>query len=144
MEKAVASIYGFFMQLFPEERPFWEDLFKDEMQHQSWLMDSHFFESIDLLPSTDILPSMELIKSSLQIAADTSRRIKSGPVTLEEALKTALRLEKLMVETFANELMANVFASGYQSLGEKILFAERLHIGKIEDMMIERGFLQLS
>ncbi len=144
MEQAVASIYSSFLQLFPEEKFFWEDLLKDEMQHESWLSEANYVESIDLLPSTDLLPSMKFVENSLSFAENISRHIKANPVTLEYALKISLKLEESMVETFANELIANLFAFDYESLSEKILMAERLHIDKIEDMMIKKGFLKLS
>ena len=65
-------------------------------------------------------------------------------MTFEEALRIALRLEESMVEIFANEFMAHLFASDYESLSHGIVAAEKLHINKIEDMMIEKGFMQLS
>lgn len=144
MEQTVASIYSTFTQLFPEEEIFWEDLFRDEMDHASWLTDADYIESIDLLPSNEILPSMKQIENSLSFAENKRMHIKSNPVTLEEALKIALKLEETTVETFANELKANLFASDYRSLSEKLLIAEKLHIDKIKDMMIKKGFLQLT
>lgn len=144
MEEAVASVYLTFMRLFPEEKTFWEDLFNDETRHQSLLTDARYVESIDLLSSKDILPSMEHIELSLKSAAYTIVHIKSNPVTLEEALKIALRLEETMVEIFANELTANLFATDYESLSRRLTAAEKMHISKIEDMMIERGFIQVS
>lgn len=144
MEQTVASIYSTFTQLFPEEEIFWEDLFRDEMDHASWLTDVNYIESIDLLPSNEILPSMKQIENSLSFAENKRMHIKSNPVTLEEALKIALKLEETTVETFANELKANLFASDYRSLSEKLLIAEKLHIDKIKDMMIKKGFLQLT
>ncbi|RJQ49202.1 MAG: hypothetical protein C4538_02615 [Nitrospiraceae bacterium] len=144
MEQAVASVYGIFMQLFPDEKPFWEDLFNDELQHQALLSDPVNIQLIDLLPTEDILPKMEFIQNSLVFANNTIRQIKSGTVTLEKALKTALRLEESMVEIFANEFTANLLATDYRTLTEKILMAERIHIDKIEDMLIKKGFMQLS
>jgi hypothetical protein len=132
------------MKLFPEEKSFWADLFNDEMQHHSWLTSARYIETIDLLPSKDILPSAAHIENSLKSAMNTAAHIKSNPVTFEDALKIALILEESMVEIFANEFMAHLFASDYQSLSKGIVAAEKLHINKIEDMMIERGFLQLS
>ena len=144
MEQTVASIYETFMKLFPEEKSFWGDLFNDETEHQSWLTSARYIESIDLLPSKDILPQVAYIESSLKSARNTFAHIKSNPVTFEKALKIALRLEESMVEIFANEFMAHLFASDYESLSQGIVTAEKLHINKIEDMMIEKGFLQLS
>jgi rubrerythrin len=144
MERAVANIYSTFVKLFPEEQLFWEDLARDEDDHASWLSNVNFFEMIDLLPSTDILPTMELIDNSLKFAEDKSRHLRANPVELEDALKLALHLEESMVEIFANNLIANVLATSYESLSQKILMAEKIHKGKIEDMMISKGFLQLS
>jgi rubrerythrin len=144
MERTVANIYSTFMKLFPEEKLFWEDLARDEDDHASWLSNVKFFEMIDLLPSTDILPTKELIDNSLKFAENKSRHLRSNPVDLEDALKLALHLEESMVEIFANQLIANVLATSYESLSQKILMAEKIHKDKIEDMMITKGFLQLS
>ncbi|MBI5058105.1 MAG: hypothetical protein HZB61_15955 [Nitrospirae bacterium] len=144
MEGAVASIYSTFARLFPEERSFWEDLVRDELEHQLWLTDPSLIEAIDLLPSKDLLPSNELIENSLKFAGTTARQINFSSLTLEAALKIALHLEESMVEIFANELTANLFACDYATLSEKILSAEKIHIDKIEDLMIRKGFMQLS
>ena len=144
MERVVANIYNAFVQLFPEEKAFWEDLARDEQDHVSWLSSVTFFEMIDLLPSTDMLPAKELIDNSLKYAENKSLHLRSNPVSLEEALKLALHLEESMVEIFANQLIANVMATSDESLSRKILMAEKIHKDKIEDMMITKGFLQLS
>lgn len=144
VENAVASLYRIFMDLFPKEKPFWQDLYRDELEHSYWLSDVSFAESIDLLPSTDLLPSMKLVESTFKFTNRTISHTKTNPVTLEEALKTALKIEESMVETFTNELRANLLASDYASLSEKLITAEKAHINKIEDMMISKGFLQVS
>lgn len=144
VEETVAFIYRTFADFFPEHRSFWEDLYRDELEHSFWLSDSNHTEAIDLLPSEDLLPSMEVIERTLSFALGKSEYIRSNPVTFEEALNLALQLEESMVETFTNELAANLFASDYKSLSRKIITAEKLHINKIEDMMIGKGFLQLS
>lgn len=144
MERVVANIYNAFVQLFPEERAFWEELARDEQDHESWLSSVNFFEMIDLLPSTDMLPTKELIDNSLKYAENKNLHLRSNPMSLEEALKLALHLEESMVEIFANQLIANVMATSYESLSQRILMAEKIHKAKIEDMMITKGFLQLS
>jgi len=144
VEEAVASIYRTFADLFPENRAFWEDLYRDELEHSFWLSDADNAEAIDLLPSVDLLPSMNIIERTLAYARGKSMHIKTNPVTFEDALRIALQLEESMVETFTNEMTANIFASDYESLSQKIIAAEKRHIGKIEDMMIGKGFLQLS
>jgi len=144
MERVVANIYNTFVQLFPEEKSFWQDIAQDERDHASWLSSVNFFEMIDLLPSKELIPTMELIHNSLKFAENKNRHLRSNPMSLEDGLKLALNLEETMVEIFANQLIANVLATSYESLSQKILMAEKIHIDKIEDMMIRKGFLQLS
>jgi len=144
VEETVASIYRKFADFFPEYRSFWEDLYRDELEHSFWLSDASHNEAIDLLPSEDLMPSMEVIERTIAFARGKSLYINTNPVTFEEALRIALQLEESMVETFTNEMAANLFASDYESLSQKIIVAEKLHINKIEDMMIAKGFLQLS
>jgi rubrerythrin len=144
VEEEVASIYRTFADFFPQYRSFWEDLYRDELEHSFWLSDADHYEAIDLLPSEDLMPSMDIIEQTLAYARTKSRHIKTNPVTFEEALRIALKMEESMVETFTNEMAANLFASDYESLSQKIIAAEKLHIRKIEDMMIGKGFLQLS
>jgi len=144
MEQAVANIYTVFARRFPGEKNFWEDLSQDEDEHASWLRNVNFFEMIDLLPSEDMLPTRELIQTSLKFAESKNRYLRSNPVELEDALQLALRLEETMVEVFANHLIANVLSTSYESLSQKLIMAEKVHIGKIEDLMIAKGFLQLS
>jgi hypothetical protein len=144
VENIVASIYKTFMDFFPEEKSFWQDLYRDELEHSLWLSDNTHTEALELLPSKDLLPSIELITRTIDFANGKVSHIKSNPVTLEEALNIALQLEETMVETFTNEVTANLFAHDYKSLSERISAAEKVHINKIEDMMISKGFMQLS
>lgn len=144
MERQVASIYSMFMRFFPDEKSFWDDIAHDELDHASWLSNVNFLEMIDLLPSKDLLPTFEIIENSLKYVEQKSVELKSRVLNLEGALKLALRLEESMVEIFANQLIANVVSTNDESLSEKLLMAEKIHIDKIEDMMIQKGFLQLS
>ncbi len=144
VEETVASIYRTFMDLFPDEKAFWEDLQVDELEHSFWLSDLNNAESIDLLPSEDMLPSMELINKTLVFVKRKKSQIRLNPLTFEKALEIAHQIEELMVETFANEFTANLISPDYNSLTNKLIAAEKLHVNKIEDMMISKGFMQLS
>ena len=144
VEEAVATVYMTFADLFPNEKAFWQDLYTDELEHSFWMSEGGRADAIELLPSESLLPSLESIVKTLQFVRGTFRRVKSSAITLEEALRLALQIEESMVETFTNELSANLFASNYQSLNERIIAAEKQHVRKIEDMMISRGFLLMS
>jgi len=144
MEQTVSLIYNHFMQLFPDDKHFWLDLYQDEIEHSSWLSKASFTGMIDLLPSTDIIPTLELVNNSVRFAEERKKDILSNPLSFEDALNIALKLEETMVETFTNELIANVLSVDYESLSDRIIMAEKEHIAKIEDMMMRKGYLQLS
>ena len=144
MEQTVSSIYSYFIQLFPDEKLFWTDLYLDEIDHATWLTKASYTGMIDLLPSTDLIPALELVDSSVRFAEKRKKEILSRPLPFEDALNIALKLEETMVETFTNELIANVLSVDYESLSDRIIISEKAHISKIEDMMMKRGYLQLS
>lgn len=144
VEEAGASLYRIFMDIFPDERAFWEDLFRDEIQHSFWLSSGSHSEAIELLPSKKILPTMEHVTLTLKFIEGKVAQVKRNPITFEAALRIALEIEESMVEIFTNEITANLLATDHKTLNDKLIAAEKIHITKIEDMMISRGFLQLS
>jgi len=144
VEETIASLYRIFMEIFPDERPFWLDLYKDELEHSFWLTSGTRSEVIELLPSNELLPSIEHITRTLVFVEGKIAQVKTNPVTFEAALTIALEIEKSMVEIFTNEITANLLATDHKSLNDKLIAAEKIHVTKIEDMMISRGFVQLS
>lgn len=144
VEETVASLYRIFMDIFPDEKDFWQDLYRDEIEHSFWLTSGSRSEVIELLPSKKLLPTMEHVAYTLSFVESKIARVKSNPVTFEDALRIALEIEASMVEIFTNEITANLLAVDHKSLNDKLIAAEKIHITKIEDMMIRRGFLQLS
>ncbi len=144
MEKAVASIYSTFMQLFPKEKDFWEGLYEDEMEHLSFLADADYKKILKKgIQTTVFPPSLQLVEKTLNYAENIKKQIKLNPVSLEDAFGLALKLEESIVETFANELIANLAADVDKSVVKTIVAGERLHIDKIREMMIKKGFLKL-
>jgi hypothetical protein len=144
VEETTASIYKIFMDIFPEERDFWQDIYRDELEHSFWLTSGSRSEVIELLPANKPLPSMEHITSTLHFIEGKIAYVKKNPISLETALRTALKIEETMVEVFTNEITANLLATDDETLNNKLIAAEKIHINKIEDMMISRGFMQLS
>jgi hypothetical protein len=144
IEYAVATIYGRFMQYFPAEKLFWENIYTDEIEHSLWLKDYQFEGFVELLPNQDLIPDINRINNNWKFIQGIERQIMSNPVSFEDSLKMALQLEQTMVETFSNELMANIFSSDYETLNDKIIISEKLHINKIEDRMINEGYIIYS
>lgn len=144
MEYSVAAMYNIFLHSFPEERKFWEDLFFDEMEHAYRLKTDLYVKSNDLLPTMNPLLTIELIENSIEKAENKRRQIMNVPVSLKDALKVALRLEESLLEIYSNKLLKNVLASDHESLSNKIISFEILHINKISDQMTIKDSSNLS
>jgi rubrerythrin len=143
MEETVASIYSYFMQLFPKERDFWKDLHEDEKDHAAFLLKSADSGSFDEMKAADLGFSMPLLDRTQQFIANAMNHIKFNPVSLEDALNMALKIEETTVEAFANELMACLSPSDNSAFLQMIM-EEKTHIDKIKNMMVEKGFLKMS
>ena len=144
IEKTVALIYSQFMQLLPGEREFWEDLYKDEIKHSLFLVEAGTLGLFNSLKDSEMLLTIPLIQKTLSFAEKISVRVQSNPVSLEEALNLALKLEESIVETFANDMIA-VFSSGEDRMSVQNMIAEeRRHIDKIRNKMIEKGYMKVA
>lgn len=147
VEEAAASVYKTLMGVFPNEKDFWEGLYKDEIDHSSFLTDADSVEFFESGPAGITLPTKPFINKTLEYAQFLNRHIRYNPVSFEDALGMTLKLEESMVETFTNELMADANLEYKTSSGrdfEKILLEERGHISKLKNMMIKMGYLKVS
>ena len=144
VEKSVASLYRTFTELFPEEKDFWQDLLNDEEEHTSFLKGSVNMGLTDELKNSALHPSIDFIETTLRHTERIRNQIHRNPLSLEDALNVALMIEKNMVETFANDLVARLLSYDDSSLLENILMGERLHIDKIREKMVKKGYTRLS
>ena len=143
VELAAASIYSSLMQLFPQEKYFWGDLYKDEKRHISFLIEAADSGRFDEMQTADLGFSMPLLDRTQIFIANINNHIGINPVSFEEALNMALQIEETKVEAFTNELIANLSAADSGAFLQ-LLMEEKTHIAKIENMMIDKGFLKLS
>jgi len=143
VELAVAAIYSSLKHLFPQKRDFWDDLYKDERRHISFLIETSDSGGFDEMQIADLGFSMTLLDRTQTFIANISNHIGTNPISLEEALNMALQMEETKVEAFANELIANL-SSADSGAFLQLVIEEKTHIAKIKNMMIEQGFLKLS
>ena len=87
--------------------------------------------------------SMPLLDRTEKFIANINNHIEINPVSFEEALNMALQIEETKVEAFTNELIANLSVADSGAFLQ-LLMDEKTHIAKIENMMIEKGFIKLS
>ncbi|MBI4825618.1 MAG: hypothetical protein HY807_04265 [Nitrospirae bacterium] len=147
VEHAVASIYGSFMKMFPEERGFWEALHNDEVEHSIFLIDTlNLFDGAKLPPDMHP-PALPFVVKTLEFANNINFRIRMSRVSLEEALKIALELEETMVEIFINNLISGMMSENKISSStdfNRVLAAEKEHVTRIRDMMLKKGVIRPS
>jgi rubrerythrin len=143
MEDTVASIYSYFVQLFPEEKAFWKDLYEDEKSHTSFLIEAADSGNFDKMQAADLGFSMPLLDRTQKFISNVMSRIKLNPVSLEDALNMALKIEETTVEAFTNELMVCLSPADKNAF-LNLLMQEKTHIAKIKNRMIEKGFLKLA
>lgn len=147
IEESAASLYRTFAQLFPDEKDFWEGMLHDEIDHSSFLKDAASLDMFRKLPHHARPPSISFIEKTLEFAQSVSRRIMLNPVSFGDALNIALKFEESMVETYTNELIAELKSDDDESYFmniEKMLVEERGHVSKIKNMMIQKGLLRFS
>jgi rubrerythrin len=147
IEEAAASLYNSFMKLLPEEKDFWESILNDEIDHSSFLKDAAALDMFQKLPLQAQPPSIPFIEKTLEFVQSVNTRIMSNPVTFEDALTIALQFEESMVETYTNELLADIQSDDDKSYFmnvKKMLTEERGHVSKIKNKMIKKGFLKFS
>lgn len=142
VEEAVADVYRTFSSIFKEEKDFFEDLMKDELKHSAFFVDGTLFDVFGKEEGQVMPPELPLVKKTLAFAKKMNHQFRTGPVSLEEALRMSLMLEEAMVEIFANEVLAG--EGGALQGFTDIIQEEKKHIEKIRDFMAEKGYTPVS
>ena len=135
VEISATYIYKDMMKQFPENKDFWHGLFNDEIEHASFLRDVKSLNLKDELQKIDLLPSLTTINMALELAENITGKIKSGPVSLDEALAMTLELEESMVETYTNKIIANLLSCEDENEYKKIVSDEMRHLNKVKKMI---------
>lgn len=139
VESAAASIYSKLMQLFPEEQDFWEELYNDEKEHISFLSDVKSLELTDEIQKMNLLPSKPMIREALNLADTINNKISNGPVTFNNALKLALKLEESIVETYTNKLIATLLSCEDEDSFNNFITNGKDHENKIKRKISKAG-----
>ena len=135
VEKSATSIYKDMMKQFPEHKDFWQGLLNDEIEHASFLRDVTSLNLKDELQKIDLLPSLPTINMAIELADHISGKIRSGPVSLDEALAMTLELEESMIETYTNKIIANLISCEDENGYKKIVSDEKRHLNKVKKMI---------
>jgi rubrerythrin len=137
VEKSSAYIYKNLMQKFPETEDFWKNLFDDEVEHLSFLRDVKSLGLTDEMEKVDLPPAMPIINKTIKMTENATEKIKTGSISLKNALKVTLKLEESIVETYTNKIIANLMSCENKLSYKKIIANEKKHINKIKKMINE-------
>ena len=140
IERAAVEMYKTFSNMFPDEKDLFADIMQDELNHIAFLdrMEQHAEEFDAYFP-----PNATLIKQTMGFVLTISEQITYGPLTLQEAILKALRLEESMVELFANVVMARTNEALAGDFG-RIMAEETKHVDKLKGLMLRKGYLKVS
>jgi len=137
LEVAVSLIYKAFMMMFPPERDFWGQLAHEEEDH------ARLYLAGDILQVTGIyagirFPPAAFITKTLEFTEQIREQILNHPVTLQEALDMALKLEKTVAESIVFDLPDN--SNPVIANLRRIITETESHVDRIERFMIDKGF----
>jgi hypothetical protein len=135
VEKSSAYIYKNLMRKFPEMEDFWKNLFDDEVEHLSFLKDVKSLGLTDEMGKIDLPPAMPIINKTIKMTENIKEKIKTGSISLKNALKVTLKLEESIVETYTNKIIANLMSCENTLSYKKLIANEKKHINKIKKMM---------
>jgi rubrerythrin len=135
VEKSSAYIYKNLMQKFPETEDFWKNLFDDEVEHLSFLRDVKSLGLTDEMEKIDLLPAMPIINKTIKLTENAAEKIKTGSISLKNALKVTLKLEESIVETYTNKIISHLMSCENKLSYKKIIANEKKHINKINKMI---------
>ncbi|UCH46146.1 MAG: hypothetical protein JSV11_05445 [Nitrospiraceae bacterium] len=135
VENSVASLYSKLMEVFPENKAFWEVLLNDEREHIAFLTDVKAQGLISEMEKMDLPPSMKLIQSSLKMVDKAGSRISDEPITMKNALKLALKIEESLVEIYTNEMIANLLSCEDGASYAELKNDEKKHVDRIRKEM---------
>lgn len=135
VEKSAASIYKKLMKKFLDKKDFWKELCDDEINHLSFLNDVKSLGLIDVMQKIKSSPSLSIINETVKMADDLNAKIIADSISLKKALSMALKLEESIVETYTNEIIANLISCEDESSYKKLVADEKKHINKIKKMM---------
>ena len=137
-EQALACLYEFYAEKFPECKDFWTDLSREEIQHADWL---------DTL-QTDVGDSSEdfvverfslaTIEHSLNYVKELTARAKESNFLLMNALSTALQLEKALIENKYFGVLEGDSAKTKHTL-EQLAQSTKIHYEKLYKLWREYG-----
>lgn len=142
VEEAAADFYRTLVSLFKDEKDFFGDLMKDELRHSTFFVDGTLFDVFGVDKGQVMPPELSLIKKTVAFVKKMNHRLRTSPVSLDEALRMALMLEEAMVEVFANEALAGE-GGALQGFSD-LIKDEKRHVEKLRDFMAEKGFTPVS
>jgi rubrerythrin len=105
IEILAEKIYSDLGELFPEARPLFERLSREESRHADIVTINMKFLDVDVLPPEFAIDMTPLIKQTLETAVLLEKSIEKKEIALEEALQLSLAMEEAGVEAYFQNVM---------------------------------------
>jgi hypothetical protein len=140
VETACAEIYHAFSEMFPEARDFWRQLALEEENHATILIVGKGLQRTGKLPEDFMPPSGKALSTVCLKAEVMKRKVRSGKISLSEALEMALSLEKLLCESYFMEMMAMRTDSEALARLQRLHVFTKSHVEKIREFVRSAGF----
>lgn len=140
LEMNVSKVYSVFHKALPDDADFWWRLAMEEKNHAALLKcGKEFFEPHNQFPTNILLQNIQILKAINQKLLAIAEKYTTTPPTREEALNTALSIEKsageqhfqMFMEAEANQISDNIF--------KKLNKADKEHIQRISSYMQQHG-----
>jgi len=96
-ELLIAELYRFFASLFPENREFWTDLCREELEHAEWVEYLYKKTQTDSVVFREEKLKSYTVETYVKYLEGHLAKVKEKAPTLEAAFSLALNIEKSLL-----------------------------------------------
>ncbi|MFC1551838.1 rubrerythrin family protein [Candidatus Latescibacterota bacterium] len=140
LELNVGELYKLFNRTFPEDAPFWDELYEEEQHHANLIRK---VGGLDFL-TYKIIPKMlsakiDEIREANETICSCTDKYMANPPSREEAFNLALELEDSACEIHYQEFMENELDDMLTQTFQKLNADDKNHFLRIRAYMTEHG-----
>ncbi len=135
IETGIADIYREFMVLFPQAMDLWGKLAMEEENHAAVLAIGSRYADLGKLPDYIVPESLPNMRNTLDLVTAVKRTLKSGGLSLKEALEISLRLEQTLEESYMIDVMTRETESEIVERLQRLMADTKSHITTIKEYM---------
>ena len=136
LELKMADLYFFYHEKFMEDKDFWLQMAKEEVEHAALLeVAGDFF---DKFPKELILDNLDTIKSANKKIKDTIEKYKIKLPAREEVYKFAIDMENSAYELHYQKLATEQSSEEKVGTFQKLNASDKDHAIRIQDLLASK------